>query len=117
MVAPIVRQIDHASTALGTEATATDSQTGLEFQTLSKANRLIDITNAGDPATSIIYLIKMVREGREVRRWTSPMLLTTIDRHVGFPVDLAPGQIQWYITQNIGTATAHSFMLTFMNDL
>jgi len=117
MVAPIVRQIDHGTGSLDTEATATDVQTGLEFQTLSKSNRLIDITNAGDPTSSNIYLVKLIREGREVRRWTSPMLLTTVDRHVGFPVDVGAGQIQWYVTQTAGTAAAQSFMLTYLRDL
>ena len=118
MVAPVVRQINQAAAgALNTDVTLTDQQTGLTFQTLSRGNRLLDITNAADPAAGLLYLLKMVRNGREVRRWTAQMLLTTIDRHVGFPVDLNPGNIQWVGQQSLGALTAQNYLATYFQDL
>lgn len=118
MVAPVVRQIDMSSPgSLNSDTVLTDSLTGLEFQTLSRSNRLIDITNAIDPTSTTTYIIKLVREGREVRRWTPAMLLTTVDRHVGFPIDLNPGQIQWVGQQTLGTTAEFSYLLTYYHDL
>lgn len=119
MVAPVVRQINMAAAgALNTDVTLTDPQTGgLTFQTLSRPNRLLDITNAADPAAGLLYLLKLQRSGREIRRWTAQMLLTTIDRHVGFPVDMAGGQIQWVGQQTLGALTAQNYLATFFQDL
>ncbi len=117
MVAPVVRQIDmSAPSTISTDVTLTDNVTGLDFQTLSTPNRLIDITNAVDPS-STTYILKLMREGREVRRWAPSMLLQTIDRHVGFPVDMRGGQVQWVGQQTLGTLAAFSYMLTFIKDL
>jgi len=118
LVAPVVRQIDQAAAgALNTDVTMTDFQTGLGFQTLGLANRLIDITNLADPAAGLRYILKLVRNGREVRRWTASMLLTTIDRHVGFPVDLNAGNVQWFGQQTLGALTAQSYNATYFQDL
>jgi len=118
MVAPVVRQINQAAAgALNTDVTLNDAQTGLSFQTLSSQNRLLDITNALDPAAGLLYILKLVREGREVRRWTPQMLLTTVDRHVGFPVDLSGGQVQWVGQQTLGALTAQNYLATFFKDL
>lgn len=118
MVAPVVRQVNQAAAgALNTDVTLTDAQTALTFQTLSRSNRLLDITNASDPAAGLLYLLKLVRLGREVRRWTAQMLLTTIDRHVGFPVDVVAGQIQWVGQQSLGALTAQNYLATFFQDL
>lgn len=118
MVAPVVRQVNMAAAgALNTDVTLTDAQTGLTFQTLSQMNRLVDITNAGDPAAGLIYFLKMVRSGREVRRWYSTQLLTTLNVHVGFPVDMIAGQVQWIGQQTLGALTAQNWQLTYFQDL
>lgn len=118
MVAPVVRQVNMAAAgALNTDVTLTDAQTGLTFQTLGGSNRLVDITNAGDPAAGLIYLLKMVRNGREVRRWSSVQLLTTLNVHVGFPVDMVPGNVQWVGQQTLGALTAQNYALTYFQDL
>lgn len=118
MVAPVVRSISQAAAgALNTDVTLTDDQTTLSFQTLGAPNRLLDITNAVDPAAGLTYIIKLVRNGRETRRWTPNMLLTTVDRHVGFPVDLVPGNVQWVGQQTLGALTAQSYNVTYFQDL
>lgn len=118
MVAPVVRQVNMAAPgALNTDVTLTDQQTALTFQTLGGSNRIVDITNAGDPAAGLIYLLKLVRNGREVRRWFSTQLLTTLNVHVGFPVDLVPGNIQWVGQQSLGALTAQNYAVTFFQDL
>lgn len=118
MVAPVVRQINQAAAgALNTDVTLLDAQTGLGFQTLGSPNRLVDITNAVDPAAGLTYILKLVRNGREVRRWTPAQLLTTVDRHVGFPIDLVAGNIQWVGQQTLGALTAQSYLATFFKDL
>lgn len=118
MVAPVVRQINQAAAgALNTDVTLTDAQTGLGFQTLGSPNRLLDITNAADPAAGLLYILKLVRNGREVRRWTPQMLLTTVDRHVGFPVDMVGGQVQWVGQQTLGALTAQNYLATYFKDL
>jgi len=118
MVAPVVRQIDQAAAgALNTDVTLTDTQTTLAFQTLGTPNRLIDITNAFDPAAGLRYIIKLVRNGREQRRWTPAQLLTTVDRHVGFPVDMRAGEVQWVGQQTLGALTAQSYLATYFKDL
>jgi len=118
MVAPVVKQIDQAAAgALNVDVTMTDTQTGLAFQTLGRANRLIDITNLADPAAGLRYILKLIRNGREIRRWTPSMLLTTIDRHVGFPIDLVAGQVQWFGQQTLGALTAQSYNATYFQDL
>jgi len=118
MVAPVVRQIDQAAAgALDVDVTMTDTQTGLAFQTLGTPNRLVDITNAVDPAAGLTYIIKLVRSGREVRRWVANQLLTTIDRHVGFPIDLVAGNVQWFGQQTLGALTAQSYLATYFKDL
>jgi len=118
MVAPVVRQIDQAAAgALNTDVTMTDTQTGLAFQTLGTPNRLVDITNAADPIAGLLYLIKLVRNGREVRRWVAQQLLSTIDRHVGFPIDLVAGGVQWFGQQTLGALTAQSYLATYFKDL
>lgn len=118
MVAPVVRQVNQAAAgALNTDVTMTDAQTGLTFQTLGSPNRLLDITNAGDPAAGLLYIIKMVRNGREVRRWGSQQLLTTLNVHVGFPVDMNAGNVQWVGQQALGALTAQNYALTYFQDL
>jgi len=118
MVAPVVRQINMAAAgALNTDVTLTDAQTGLGFQTLGTPNRLIDITNAVDPAAGLLYLLKLTRNGREIRRWTANLLLTTLDRHIGFPVDLASGGVQWVGQQTLGALTAQNYSATYFKDL
>jgi len=119
MVAPVVRQINQAAAgALNTDVTLTDPQLGgLTFQTLGTPNRLLDITNAADPAAGLLYLLKLVRNGREVRRWVAQQLITTIDRHVGFPVDLRAGEIQWVGQQTLGALTAQNYLATYFKDL
>jgi len=119
MVAPSVRQINMAApSAVNVDVTLTDEQTSLAFQTLASPNRLLDITNETDPAANSNYVLKLLRSGREVRRWNARGLLTTIDRHVGFPLDMAPGQIQWegYQTGSAGAA-AHNYLCTYVHDL
>lgn len=118
MVAPVVRQINQAAAgALNVDVVLSDLQTGLLFQTLGTNNRLLDITNAADPAAGLLYLLKLNRNGREVRRWTPQMLLTTIDRHVGFPVDMAAGNVQWVGQQSLGALTAQNYLATYFKDL
>lgn len=118
MVAPVVRQVNQAAAgALNTDVTMTDSQTGLGFQTLGTPNRILDITNAVDPAAGLLFIIKLVRNGREVRRWTPAQLLTTVDRHVGFPVDVAGGNVQWFGQQTLGALTAQNYLVTYIKDL
>ncbi len=118
MVAPVVRQINQAAAgALNVDVTMTDAQTGLGFQVLGTPNRLLDITNAIDPAVGLTFLVKLVRNGREVRRWTPAQLLTTVDRHVGFPVDVAAGNVQWVGQQTLGALTAQSYLATYIKDL
>jgi len=118
MVAPVVRQIDQAAAgALNVDVTMTDTQTGLAFQTLGTPNRLIDITNAIDPIAGLTFLVKLIRNGREVRRWVANQLLTTIDRHVGFPVDLTSGNVQWFGQQTLGALTLQSYLATYFKDL
>ena len=118
MVAPVVRQINMAAPgALNTDVTLTDAQTTLTFQTLSRDNRLLDITNAVDPAAGLTYILKLVREGREIRRWTPAGLLTTVDIHRGFPIDLRAGQIQWVGQQTLGGLAAQNYLATFFQDL
>lgn len=118
MVAPVVRQINMAApAALNTDVTLTDPQTGLTFQTLNQSNRIVDITNAADPAAGLQYLLKLIRGGREVRRWTAAMFLTTVNVHVGFPVDVVSGAIQWFGQQTLGALTAQNYLVTFAMDL
>jgi len=118
MVAPVVRTIQQAAAgALNTDVRLTDAQTGLAFQTLGVANRLLDITNAVDPAAGLTYLLKLDRNGREIRRWQASMLLTTIDRHVGFPIDLNSGNVQWNGQQLAGALTLQDYNATYFQDL
>jgi len=65
----------------------------------------------------LVYLLKLFRGGREVRRWSASQLLTTIDRHVGFPVDIVAGEIQWVGQQTLGALTAQDYNVTFFKDL
>lgn len=118
MVAPVVRQVNQAAAgALNTDVTMTDAQTALTFQTLGQPNRIVDITNAGDPAGGLFYIIKLVRNGREVRRWGSAQLLTTLNVHTGFPVDLVAGNVQWVGQQTQGALTAQNYFVTYFQDL
>lgn len=118
MVAPVVKQINMAAAgALNTDVTLTDPQTGLSFIVLSQGNRLVDITNSQDPAAGLLYLLKLIRNGREVRRWTAAMFLTTVNVHVGFPVDLVAGPIQFFGQQTLGALTAQNYLATFAMDL
>lgn len=119
MVAPVVREVDMAAPgALATDVTLTDPQTGaLTFQTLSTMNRLVDITNFADPAAGLTYILKLVKNGREVRRWGSSQLLTTVNVHPGFPIDNNPGNIQWVGQQIVGALTAQKYFCTWFMDL
>lgn len=118
MVAPVVKQVNMAAPgALNTDVILTDPQTGFTFLLLNQGNRIVDITNAADPAAGLLYLLKLVRNGREVRRWTAAMFLTTVNVHVGFPVDLIQGQIQFVGQQTLGALTAQNYMVTFATDL
>jgi len=119
MVAPVVREVDQAAAAaLSTDTTLTDPQTGgLAFQTLSSMNRLVDITNFADPAAGLTYILKLVKNGREVRRWAAAQLLTTVNVHPGFPIDNNPGNIQWVGQQIAGALTAQKYLCTWFMDL
>lgn len=119
MVAPVVREIDMAApSALATDTTLTDPQTGgLQFQTVSTNNRLVDITNFADPAAGLTYILKLVQNGREVRRWAAAQLLTTVNVHPGFPIDKLAAQIQWVGQQIAGALTAQKYLCTWFQDL
>lgn len=119
MVAPTVREIDMAAaSALATDTTLTDPQTGgLAFQNVTTQNRLVDITNFADPAAGLTYILKLVQNGREVRRWAAAQLLTTVNVHPGFPLDKMPSQIQWVGQQIAGALTAQKYLCTWFMDL
>lgn len=119
MVAPVVREIDMAApAALATDTFLTDPQLGgQQFQNISQPNRIVDITNFQDPAAGLTYLLKMYKQGREVRRWTAAQLLTTVNVHPGFPVDVLPGMIQWVGQQIAGSLTAQKYLPTWFMDL
>jgi hypothetical protein len=119
MVAPVVREIDMAApAALATDTFLTDPQlAGLTFETLSTDNRLVDITNFADPAAGLTYILKMLRGGREIRRWAAAQLLTTVNVHPGFPIDTMPGSIQWAGQQIAGALTAQKYLPTWFMDL
>jgi hypothetical protein len=106
-----------AAGALNTDVILTDPQTGFTFLLLNLANRVVDITNVIDPAAGLTYILKLVRNGREVRRWAASMFITTVNVHVGFPVDVDPGQIQFIGQQTLGALTAQKYNVTFATDL
>lgn len=119
MVAPVVREVDMAAAgALATDVTLTDPQTGaLTFQTLSTMNRLVDITNFLDPAAGLSYILKLIKNGRELRRWASTQTISTVNVHPGFPLDVNPGNIQWFGQQIVGALTAQKYLCTWFMDL
>lgn len=118
MVAPQVRQINQAAAgALNTDVVLSDPLTTLNFQTLTKQNRLLDITNLADPAAGLQYHVRVEKNRKELRRWFSPQLLTTLDRHVGFPLDLMSGNYQWIGQQLAGALTAQQYLCTWLTDL
>lgn len=118
MVAPQVRQINQAAAgALATDVVLTDPLTTLAFQTLTKPNRLLDITNEADPIAGLRYHVRTEKNRKELRRWFSVQLLTTIDRHVGFPLDINSGNYQWIGQQSAGALTAQNYLCTWLTDL
>jgi hypothetical protein len=119
MVAPVVREVDMAApSALSTDTTLTDPQTGgLTFQVLSVPNRLVDITNFADPAAGLTYILKLVKNGRELRRWAAAQTISTVNVHPGFPQDVNSGQIQWVGQQIAGALTAQKYLPTWFGDL
>lgn len=118
MVAPQVRQINMAAAgALATDVILTDPLTTLTFQFLTKPNRLLDITDEADPAAGLRYHVRVEKNRKELRRWFSVQLISTIDRHVGFPLDLNSGSYQWLGQQSAGALTAQNYLQTWLTDL
>lgn len=116
----VVRQIDQgAAGALDTDVTLTDLQTGDRFWTNTRNNFIQDITNLFDPAAGVRYLVTVQRNGKETKRWYSPMLLTTFngESRPGFPVFLRPGQLNWVGQQLLGGLVAQSYLVTLQHDL
>jgi len=113
------RRVDFAApTTIGDEVLGTDSQTGQGFTLVgAPGNAMIrQIINTG---TATNYTIILKRDGKEVRRWPSSLLQSTLQGPVwpGFPLPVRAGQIQFYAVQNAGAVEAVSIDVIWANSL
>ena len=99
------REIDFAApTTVGDEVLGTDSQTLQGFITLASPNAILRmIIEPATPNTKFDIIIK--RDGKEVRRFPSDLLLSTLPGpyFAGFPLPIRPGAIQFYAEQKSGS--------------
>ena len=116
---PETRRINFAApSALNTEVLGNDSQTGQGFTLVGSQNMIMRaIVNLS--ATDVTGDLILKRDGKEVRRWPSSLLLSSQQGPVfpGFPLTVRPGQIQFYFEQSAGTAAAQSVDLVWARSL
>ena len=116
---PETRRVNFsAPSALNTETLGSDALTGQEFLILATQNMMLRII-ANLSATDVAGDLILKRDGKEVRRWPSSLLLSSQQGPVfpGFPLDVRPGSIQFYFEQTAGTAAAQSVDIVFMHSL
>lgn len=104
-------------TALNVEVLGTDNLTGQGFITLAAANAMLrGILSQGSGAKGFIIL---KRDGKEVRRWSSDLLLSSQQgpNFPGFPLTVRAGQVQLYYVQTSGTLAAATLDMMWAQSL
>lgn len=115
---PETRRINFAAGTINNEVLGTDSQTGQGFTLVGSPNMILRVI-FNPSATNVTGDLILKRDGKEVRRWPSSLLLSSQQGPVfpGFPLSVRPGQVQFYFEQTAGTAAAQSVDIVWMQSL
>lgn len=114
------RQINFAvATALNEEVLGKDQQTSQEFTLVgAPGNQIIRIYADATTEASKFQVI-MKRDGKEVRRFHSDLLKSSLQGPfwAGFPLPVRPGQIQFYLVQDNGVLETHTIYIMWTTSL
>lgn len=115
---PETRRINFAAGTNDDETLGTDSRTGQGFTLVGMQNMIMRIIY-NPPATDAVGDLILKRDGKEVRRWPSSLLLSSQQGPVfpGFPLSVRPGQVQFYFIQTAGTAAAKTVDIVWARSL
>ena len=117
---PEQRQLNFgAPSAVNVEVLGTDNLTAQGFTLVGEPGNIITRIFGDAPTAASKYQLIMKRDGKEVRRWSSDLLKSTLQGPVwqGFPLAVRGGQIQFYLTQDNGTPEAHTVFIMWANSL
>lgn len=115
---PETRRINFAAGVNDSETLGTDSRTGQGFTLVGSQNMIMRVIY-NPPAADATGDLILKRDGKEVRRWPSSLLLSSQQGPIfpGFPLTVRPGQVQFYFEQNAGTAAAKSVDIVWAHSL
>ena len=125
MAVPLMRKYNHASTAVGTYALATDALTGLTVQQLNRDNIILDMVSSIQPTGGELYEIKTLVNQLEagVTFFSSPSDPGSSGRIVPGPIPIQVGgaaggkQLAYSTAQTAtgGGQAAYAFLLKYAN--
>ncbi len=115
---PIMRRYTRIlPVSLNTDVLATDDETGLGVQQLNRANVILDIFSAPQPAAGVNYEIRLLKNNIQTGRTFYSVASDPASAgraNVG-PIALASGQIAYQVRQVLGALTAYSFVVKYQN--
>ena len=116
---PEVRRVKFTQpSALNVEVVGADGQTGETFILVGAPGNMI-IRAIMAPASGLTYDLIIKRDGKEVRRVPSDLLLSSQQGPIfpGFPIGIRPGQIQFAVEQTAGSPGAINADIVFARSL
>jgi len=115
---PIMRRYTRIlPVSLNTDVLATDDETAQGVQQLNRANVILDLFSAPQPAAGVNYEIRLLKNNIQTGRTFYSVASDPASAgraNVG-PIALASGQIAYQVRQVLGALTAYSFVVKYRN--
>lgn len=119
MAVPIQRRMTRAAPgALNVFALASDDITALTFHQMTRANALVDLYSAPQPAAGVNYEIRILSGGIEVgpAAFSVASDPASAGRSAIGPIDIkANTQLAYNVAQTLGAVAAYSFVVKYSN--
>lgn len=110
-----MRKVDFAAVGANATVTGTDSKTGYQYQRLQTPNFLMRAYLSADQTNGANLTVQMLRDGVVIREFDYSQLLRGSSApgpdFPGFPLGIAPGDIQWKLVNTGGTAQSGAIAL------